>query len=113
MPDPASQCATATVSGRPSPSRSPVACRATVVPTAPHSSGNRAAAGSGAGTAAPPRVVVRCSGAVAVAVAVRGWSSPASATTPAIAAAVASQCNGLAAVWARSGSAGVCTRYVS
>lgn len=39
VPEPASQCTTATVSGRPSPSRSPGACLATVVPAPPHSRG--------------------------------------------------------------------------
>lgn len=52
VPEPASQRATATVSGFPSPSRSPEAFLVTTPFAPPHSSGSSTPAGSGAGAAA-------------------------------------------------------------
>src|SRR5690606_19507386 len=107
----ASQWTTATVSGRPSPSRSPDACFFTTCCTGPQSKGNSTPAGSGGAPCAGALLV--CGPGLWAAVAEPGWNSDDSATTPARAVAVATQWIGRACVWASSGTAEGCTRSAS
>src|SRR5690606_26637280 len=111
VPMGASQWTTATVSGRPSPSRSPDACFFTTCCTGPQSKGNSTPAGSGGAPCAGALLV--CGPGLWAAVAEPGWNSDDSATTPARAVAVATQWIGRACVWASSGTAEGCTRSAS
>src|SRR5690606_39869393 len=74
----ASQWTTATVSGRPSPSRSPDACFFTTCCTGPQSKGNSTPAGSGGAPCAGALLV--CGPGLWAAVAEPGWNSDDSAT---------------------------------
>src|SRR4051812_5824986 len=107
----ASQCTTTTVSGRPSPSRSPETCFWIFALTGPQSIGKRTSAGSGA--VATTGAVLASGPAAWAAVAELGCRTEEKATTPATAGGGGAPGGGGGVVWASSGRANCCTRSVS